>query len=52
MGKNIPVISIVGVHNSGKTTFIENLIRILSEKGYKIGAVKHDPKGKAKTDTP
>ena len=52
MDKKVPVISIVGVHNSGKTTFIENLIRILTEKGYKIGAIKHDPKGKAKTDTP
>ncbi len=48
---DIPVIFIVGAHNSGKTTFIEKIIKILSEKGYKIAAVKHDPKGKAKTDT-
>ncbi|NPA58558.1 MAG: molybdopterin-guanine dinucleotide biosynthesis protein B [Aquificae bacterium] len=52
MDKKTPVIGIVGRHNSGKTTFIEAVIRILSEKGYSIGAVKHDPKGKAKTDTP
>ncbi len=48
---NIPAICIVGAHNSGKTTFIERTIKILSEKGYSVAAVKHDPKGKAKTDT-
>lgn len=52
MDKKIPVISIVGIHNSGKTTFIEKVIKILSDKGYQIGAIKHDPKGKAITDTP
>ncbi|WP_456384341.1 molybdopterin-guanine dinucleotide biosynthesis protein B [Persephonella sp.] len=52
MDRKIPVISIVGIHNSGKTTFIEAVIKILSSRGYSIGAVKHDPKGKAKTDTP
>lgn len=49
--KNIPVIIIVGAHNSGKTTFISKVIRILSSEGFRICAVKHDPKGKAKTDT-
>ena len=48
---DIPVIFIVGAHNSGKTTFIEKVINLLSNKGYKVAAVKHDPKGKAKTDT-
>jgi len=52
MDKKIPVISIVGIHNSGKTTFIEKIIKILSKKGYQIGTIKHDPKGKAITDTP
>ncbi len=47
----IPVIIIVGAHNSGKTTFISKVIKILSDEGYKICAIKHDPKGKAKTDT-
>ncbi len=46
-----PSIAIVGAHNSGKTTFIERVIKILSDKGYSVTAVKHDPKGKAKTDT-
>ena len=51
MDKKFPVIGIVGAHNSGKTTFIEKVIKSLKEKGYKVIAVKHDPKGKAKTDT-
>ncbi len=49
---DIPVICIVGAHNSGKTTFITKLISILKSEGYKVTAVKHDPKGKAVTDTP
>ncbi len=52
MDKKVPVISIVGAHNSGKTTFIEKVIRILSNRGYSVAAIKHDPKGKAVTDTP
>ncbi len=51
MDKRFPIIGIVGAHNSGKTTFIEKVIKILKNKGYKVIAVKHDPKGKAKTDT-
>jgi len=46
-----PIIAIVGAHNSGKTTFIEKVIKRLKSYGYKVAAVKHDPKGKAKTDT-
>ncbi|MGB9766389.1 MAG: molybdopterin-guanine dinucleotide biosynthesis protein B [Sulfurihydrogenibium sp.] len=46
-----PVICIVGAHNSGKTTFIEKVVGILSKEGYKVCYIKHDPKGKAKTDT-
>lgn len=38
----VPVISIVGKSNSGKTTFIERVIPILKEKGYRVGAIKHD----------
>ncbi|MBX0310860.1 MAG: molybdopterin-guanine dinucleotide biosynthesis protein B [Sulfurihydrogenibium sp.] len=45
------VIVIVGAHNSGKTTFIEKVVSILSEEGVKVAYIKHDPKGKAKTDT-
>lgn len=38
----IPVISIVGKSNSGKTTLIERLIPCLKQKGYRVGAVKHN----------
>jgi len=47
----LKIIGIVGAHNSGKTTFISKLIKKLKENKYKVVAVKHDPKGKAKTDT-
>ncbi len=35
------IITIVGKSNSGKTTFLEKLIIHLTQKGYKIGSVKH-----------
>lgn len=45
------VVIVTGAHNSGKTTFIEKVVSILSLKGYSIAYIKHDPKGKAVTDT-
>ncbi|MCG8684968.1 MAG: molybdopterin-guanine dinucleotide biosynthesis protein B [Desulfobacterales bacterium] len=36
-----PIISITGKSNSGKTTFLEKLITELTQRGYRIGAVKH-----------
>ena len=44
------VIAFVGYHNSGKTTLIEKVARRLRDKGYKVGYVKHDPKGHGVTD--
>jgi molybdopterin-guanine dinucleotide biosynthesis protein MobB len=41
----IPVISLVGYSNSGKTKVMENLIRILKRKGYKVAAIKHAAHG-------
>jgi len=41
----LPIISIVGASNSGKTTFLEKLIPELVSKGYRVGAVKHDAHG-------
>ncbi len=38
----LPIISIVGASDSGKTTFLEKLIPELAAKGYRVGAVKHD----------
>ena len=44
------IIGIVGAHNSGKTTFITEVIALLKEKNIKVCAIKHDPKGKSETD--
>ncbi len=49
MDKKVVIIS--GAHNSGKTTFIEKVVNILRKEGIKVAYIKHDPKGKAKTDT-
>lgn len=37
----VPVVSIVGRSNVGKTTFLEKLIRELKRRGYRVGTVKH-----------
>lgn len=37
----VPVVSIVGRSNVGKTTFLEKLIRELKQRGYRVGTVKH-----------
>lgn len=41
----LPIISIVGASNSGKTTFLEQLIPELTGRGYRVGAIKHDVHG-------
>jgi molybdopterin-guanine dinucleotide biosynthesis protein MobB len=41
----IPVISLVGYSNSGKTKVMESLIRIIKRKGYKVAAIKHAAHG-------
>ncbi|SJZ92829.1 molybdopterin-guanine dinucleotide biosynthesis protein B [Selenihalanaerobacter shriftii] len=38
----IPVVSMVGNSGSGKTTFIEQLIPKIKERGYKVATIKHD----------
>ncbi|MCK8816085.1 molybdopterin-guanine dinucleotide biosynthesis protein B [Natroniella sulfidigena] len=38
----IPVVSIIGWSNSGKTTFVTYLIPELKKRGYKIATIKHD----------
>ncbi|MBW1823567.1 MAG: molybdopterin-guanine dinucleotide biosynthesis protein B [Deltaproteobacteria bacterium] len=38
----IPIVSIVGKSDSGKTTLIEKLIPELNRKGYRVATVKHD----------
>jgi len=37
----IPVVSVVGKSDSGKTTVMEGLIRALSSRGYRVATVKH-----------
>ncbi|MBI5043064.1 MAG: molybdopterin-guanine dinucleotide biosynthesis protein B [Nitrospirae bacterium] len=37
----IPIVSIVGKSNSGKTTLIEKVIPFLTKKGYRIATIKH-----------
>jgi len=41
----IPIISIVGKSDSGKTTLIEKLIPELTRRGYRVATVKHDVHG-------
>ncbi len=41
----IPVISVVGRSNSGKTTYLEKLIAELKLRGYTIAVIKHHHHG-------
>ncbi len=41
----IPIVSIVGKSDSGKTTLIEKLVPELVRRGYRVGTVKHDVHG-------
>jgi molybdopterin-guanine dinucleotide biosynthesis protein B len=40
-----PIISIVGKSNSGKTTFLEKMVRELKNRHYKVAVIKHDTHG-------
>lgn len=44
------IISFSGISNSGKTTLIEGLCKILIPN-FKVGVIKHDPKNKIEFDT-
>lgn len=39
---NIPVISVVGKSDSGKTTLLEKVIRELKQRGIRLAVIKHD----------
>lgn len=41
----VPVVSIVGKSNAGKTTFMEKLITELKARGIKVCTIKHDVHG-------
>jgi molybdopterin-guanine dinucleotide biosynthesis protein B len=40
--QTIPVLSIVGKSDAGKTTLLEKLVRELKARGYRVATVKHD----------
>jgi molybdopterin-guanine dinucleotide biosynthesis adapter protein len=39
--QTVPIVSVVGKGDSGKTTFLEKLIRELSSRGVRVATVKH-----------
>lgn len=50
--RKIPILCIVGVSGSGKTSFIERLIPELKRKGLKIAVIKHDFHDRFEMDKP
>ena len=46
------VIAVVGTKKSGKTTTIENLIKELTRRGYKVAVIKNVPEPNFTIDTP
>ena len=40
-----PVIGFSAYSGTGKTTVIEKLIRLLTERGVRVGVIKHDRHG-------
>jgi molybdopterin-guanine dinucleotide biosynthesis protein B len=40
-----PIISIVGKSDAGKTTLLEKLVPELTDRGYRVGTIKHDVHG-------
>jgi molybdopterin-guanine dinucleotide biosynthesis protein B len=41
----IPIVSIVGKSNSGKTTLIEKLIAEMTRRGFRVATIKHNSHG-------
>ncbi|MBN2255189.1 MAG: molybdopterin-guanine dinucleotide biosynthesis protein B [Deltaproteobacteria bacterium] len=41
----IPILSIIGKSNSGKTTLVEKLIHELRQRGYRVATIKHNRHG-------
>lgn len=48
----VPILSIVGRSNSGKTTLLEKLIRELAGRGRRIATIKHHFHGPVEVDVP
>lgn len=43
----VPFVIFVGDSGSGKTTAVEEVIKVLKARGYRVAAVKHAPRGYA-----
>ncbi|GAB6173470.1 molybdopterin-guanine dinucleotide biosynthesis protein B [Paradesulfitobacterium aromaticivorans] len=43
--KEIPVVSVVGKSDSGKTTLLEKILREAKKRGWRVATVKHDVHG-------
>lgn len=41
----IPIVSVVGKSNVGKTTLLEKILRELKARNYKVATIKHDVHG-------
>jgi len=41
MKSKIPIISVAGISNSGKTTLIVKLIKELKVRGFRVATIKH-----------
>lgn len=48
----LPIVSIVGRSNSGKTTLLEKLIPELTRRGWRVGTIKHHFHGPVEVDVP
>ncbi|OIJ18456.1 molybdopterin-guanine dinucleotide biosynthesis protein B [Anaerobacillus alkalidiazotrophicus] len=48
---NQQIIQVAGFSNSGKTTLVEKLVRLLTKEGYRVGTLKHHGHGGQLTST-
>lgn len=48
----IPIITVIAKSGSGKTTFLEKLIRTLTDRGYRLATVKHHSHSGFEVDQP
>lgn len=51
IGSTPPLVSIVGNSGAGKTTLLEKLIAQVTQRGFRVGTIKHDVHG-FEMDTP
>jgi molybdopterin-guanine dinucleotide biosynthesis protein B len=51
-GRDIPIVSVVGKSDAGKTTVVERLVAELAGRGWRIATVKHHACGGGDVDVP